>query len=136
MSTYNVKDDIIRRSIKIFDLTVFNILYVVMAYIVMSLMNSFGGEVYLLEEQRRGTPELIGLVAIRIAIYTVSLYIIRNIVQLIPFPLEGVSGYKHLMTSGAVNAATFMSFSMAFDTTLRIRTKILEERISRPIIRG
>jgi hypothetical protein len=59
----------------------------------------------------------------------VSVYFIRNLVQLIPYPLEGIAGYQHLrlkeLGGGAI--LTFMIFM--FQDNLTDKVKIYAQRV-------
>lgn len=47
----------------------------------------------------------------------------------IPFPLEGIYGYKHLKTSEVTNSAVFAAFAVTFDTRLQAKVKTLKEKM-------
>ena len=53
----------------------------------------------------------------------ITVYFIRNIVQLIPYPLEGVAGYQHrrLKELGGGAILTFMIFIFQQDLTNKIK---------------
>ncbi len=53
----------------------------------------------------------------------VVIYIVRNIIPLIPFPLDGMYGFKHLkvkeVTSGSVFAISFIYFQTHYESKIK-----------------
>jgi len=53
----------------------------------------------------------------------VVIYIIRNLVPLIPFPLDGVYGFKHLkvkeLTSATIFSISFMYFQVYYQNKIK-----------------
>ena len=103
------------RSIKIVDIGYISVLYIAMAILcakaVDNFFQKFDGE----SEAKKGkvqlTLELVGSVWA----FGVLVYVVRNVVELVPFPLHGYQGYDHYrvqeLGSAGVFSFTFLLFS-------------------------
>jgi hypothetical protein len=58
-------------------------------------------------------------------------YAVRNIVELIPFPLDGVAGYDHSRLGELKNAALFSVTVLVFQKNLAARLQYLYSRMVR-----
>ena len=88
-----LKKEAIIRSIKMLDIGIITIIYFVIGYFVSWGVNKI---YYNFNPNEHPNKILIFLeICMQIFVIGILMYIIRNIVQFIPFPLEGFYGYQH-----------------------------------------
>jgi hypothetical protein len=121
--------ELIVRSIKIFDIGYAGAVYFLMALFVIQMFNFIGGDFNIDEEEKKTTSMLLIEVIVRIWVIAVLAYFARNLFELVPFPLEGVYGYQHLRVKEVTSSAIFFSFVVVFDTRLQSKVGILKERL-------
>ena len=110
------------RSVKIIDIGYITIIYFVTAVILAKLFGKLYGKFDEKKEDKKTfllrTLELAGMMWI-IGVVT---YIVKNVVELIPFPLDGVYGFNHMLMKelkmGAVFTFVFLFFEDHFKSKL------------------
>jgi len=120
--TQTFTNDLLMRSIKIIDIGYITVLYIIFsigfAYITDKAMGKFDEKKHKNKSKMRLTIELI----CEMWIYGVFIYIVRNLVGLIPFPLDGYHGFEHKrlkeLTNPAVFTFTYIFFSDYLKTKL------------------
>ena len=60
---------------------------------------------------------------------TICAYIARNIIQLIPFPLEGVYGFEHLKVKEVSSGALLTMFATIFFYDFQNKLMFIRKRI-------
>jgi hypothetical protein len=111
----SLSNDILMRSIKIIDIGYITVLYIAFslfcAKITDKVMGKFDEKKELKKSKFRLTIELI----IAVWLYGVLIYVVRNIVEIIPFPLDNFHGFSHKkvkeLNSAMVFTFTFVLFS-------------------------
>ena len=123
-------NDILMRSIKIFDMGYITILYVTLSLVcAMSVDKLFGDFDETIESKKplwRLTLEFI----LTIWLYGVLIYVVRNLIELVPFPLDGYQGFSHKrvkeLGSAMVFTFTFVLFSKHLKSKLDFYYKFLK----------
>lgn len=123
-----LKEEVIIRLIKLFDIGYAGAFYFIVAMLVIQIFNYLGGEFHLEDEEQKPTGKLFFEVIVKIWLIAILAYIVRNLFELVPFPLEGVYGYQHLRVKEVTNSAIFFAFVVLFDARLQARVGILKER--------
>jgi hypothetical protein len=108
-------NNILMRSIKIVDIGYITVLYIAIAIVCAKLVDKIFGEFdENIEKEKtklRLSLEMIGAVWA----YGVLIYVVRNVVELIPFPLDQYHGFEHQrvkeLKSATVFTFTFLMFS-------------------------
>jgi hypothetical protein len=129
----SLSNDILMRSIKIFDMGYITILYVTLSLVcAMSVDKLFGDFDEKIESKKplwRLTLEFI----LTIWLYGVLIYVVRNLIELVPFPLDGYHGFSHKrvkeLNSAMVFTFTFVLFSKYLKAKLDFYYKFLKLKL-------
>jgi len=110
---YNkLKKEIVLRSIKIFDVGMLTVLYFFFGYVISLLINKI---YYDIEPNKIYNKWLLFLeICLQIFVIGIVIYLIRNIVQKIPFPLEGIYGYKHTLVKEFNSGGVALAFGVFY----------------------
>jgi hypothetical protein len=119
----NYKKELIVRSIKILDIGYITAIYFTLGLILAKLCDKKLGKF----DEKKASKKSIFQHMFELFLYLwfigVVIYIIRNLVPLIPFPLEGVYGFKHLkvkeLTSATVFSIAFMYFQVYYQNKIK-----------------
>ena len=108
------------------------IIYVTIIYAIGGLIITISTDRYLNKpyydksegaEEKISTKQHIIETVIILSILGIFTYIGRNILQLIPFPLEGIYGFKHLkvkeLTSATIFSISFMYFQVYYQNKIK-----------------
>ena len=120
--------DFALRSIKVIDLIYITILYFFIGFMLAFFLDLCSEKIYGYEYDSKSTIRLIGEVVTQVASVTVMAYILRNLVQLIPFPLEGVYGFEHLRVREVSSGALITTFGTIFFYDLQNKLYYIRER--------
>lgn len=110
----NLFDELKIRSIKILDIGFVTILYLAIAALCVKL---FDFEY----DAKMDTAMTVFVLTLEIWLFGVLVYISRNIVQAIPFPLDGVAGYSHKMLKEIDSAWVFGFVFLALSHNMQDR---------------
>jgi hypothetical protein len=124
-----MKSEIVFRLIKITDIAYISAIYatVVIAFSVM--FNNFVGEVHEEEENKKSLLRVVFETWIYIGIIAITAYIIRNIVELIPFPLDGVGGFVHSRVKELRGGPIYGFLLFFYASNLRKKIELIIKRI-------
>ena len=115
MKSQTVSNDILMRSIKILDIGYIAVLYITMAIICAKMVDRFFGNFDENVEAKKGGVRLTLELVLSVWAYGVLIYLVRNLIGLVPFPLHGYQGYDHYkvkeLGSAMVFSFTFLLFS-------------------------
>ena len=125
------KHDLLMRSIKILDIGYIASLYFVIAMIycifVDRIFRNFDAE----EEDKKSLGRVIAESILYMWFIGVSIYIVRNLMEFVPFPLNGYHGFMHLRVKELGNATVFTTLVMMYDTYFRSKLAYLFARIQK-----
>lgn len=128
-----LKEDLIVRSIKILDIGYINFLYAIPALFVAVILDkhvykhiNIGKEIKK-DEDKTVTPLLIETI-LCLGISGIIAYILRNLLQLIPFPLENVYGFQHMRVSEVKGGGVISMFLLWFSPTLLDKVDKLKKK--------
>lgn len=115
---------------KITDLALVTFYYFSLA-IVFSVALNFLTQLYEshLPSKEKTTRRLTFEIIANIFFVAVAFWVIRNVVERIPFPLEGMGGYRHARLSQATTAAIATLTLVLFQTSLTDKIRELNARI-------
>ena len=115
MKSQTISNDILMRSIKILDIGYIAVLYITMAIICAKTVDKFFGNFDEKVEAKKGSVRLTLELVFSVWAYGVLIYLVRNLIGMVPFPLHGYQGYDHYrvkeLGSAMVFSFTFLLFS-------------------------
>jgi hypothetical protein len=107
-----LKKEAIIRSIKMLDIGILTVIYFTLGYLLSWSINKL---YYPFDINETHSKILIFLeICTQIFVIGVLIYIIRNIVQIIPFPLEGIYGYQHSRVKELNSGGIAISFGVFY----------------------
>jgi hypothetical protein len=117
----HISQEIIIRGIKIIDIGYITTIYFCIGYIVSYYLNNL----YENFDTNLKHDKFLLIIDIIKNIYIIGIlfYIIRNIVSLVPFPFEGISGYQHTRVKELGSGGVALGFAM-FSCQLKLRLKL------------
>jgi len=126
------KKELTIRSIKLIDLAYTSIIYIIPTFYVSIFLNK-----YLfpkinvnkdIPDEEKSTEELLIELSLCVALIGITSYILRNLLQLIPFPLHGVKGYDHYKVKEVMSGQWITLVLFRFSTHMINRLVILQKR--------
>jgi hypothetical protein len=123
MINKKLKKELIIRTIKIIDMGYVTMIYFVLGIFLAKICDKFLGNFDIEKEEKK--PLYISIIEFLLYIWFIGvvIYIVRNIIPLIPFPLDGMYGFKHLkvkeVTSGSVFAISFIYFQTHYESKIK-----------------
>jgi hypothetical protein len=132
-NSQTLSNDILMRSIKIIDIGYITILYVTLSLVSAISVDKVMGE---FDEKREAKKPLWRLTIefiLTIWLYGVLIYFVRNLIELVPFPLDGYHGFSHIrvkeLGSAMVFTFTFILFSKYLKSKLDFYYKFLKLKL-------
>jgi len=116
---YNLKKDIILRTIKIVDISYIVVLYFIVGYLLGYNLDIIFLQIFGNDYKSKSKNVLILEVLLQIMIIGILSYIGRNIVLLIPFPLDGFYGFDHTLVREVRTGSFLTVFLLMFQFHLQ-----------------
>ena len=121
-------NELLFRTIKIIDIGYITVLYFVCAYFPATFLDSFFSKLYGVDFDKRSDTVLIMEVVSQIICIGIVAYVGRNLVQLIPFPLDGINGFVHSRVKELSSGAFFTVFLVMFQYTMQDKLTFIKNR--------
>jgi hypothetical protein len=128
-SPMDMKQDLTLRGIKLLDIGYIIIIYFAIGFACAILLDTVLGKYDKVKAENKWTVQLIAEVLGLMWCIGVATYIVRNIVEVIPFPFDGYMGYQHLRLKELGSASMFTFVVMFYSFNLRERLIHVYERI-------
>jgi len=114
--------------IKVADIIYITILYFAIGFLLAFVLDLCSEKLYGFHYDAKSIVVLIGEVLSQMTTLTVCAYFLRNLVQLIPFPFEGVYGFEHLRVKEVSSGAMITTFGTIFFYDLQNKLHYIRER--------
>jgi hypothetical protein len=127
ITTNTLKKEIIIRSIKILDIAYITFIYGFFSLIMITFLDKYIFPHISLEnvkEEDKNKYTIFIELLLCLTIYGIVAYMLKNILQLIPFPLEGVYGFQHLKVMEVKSGAMISMFLLWFSKVIRNKITI------------
>lgn len=129
IKSHNLPKELVIRSIKVVDIGYIAVIYFCLAFFLSALYDKVLGKFDTLAADKKSTITLFAEVIVHIWCIGITVYIVRNLVELIPFPLNGVYGFEHKRVKELSNAAVFTFILLFFQKHLREKLDYLYVRV-------
>ena len=110
----DLQTEIIVRSIKIFAIAYFFVLAFIFSFFIARYIDAFFDYIYGDNYESKNINILYLEALSQIIVLGILSYIIRNIIQLIPFPFEGIYGFQYLKVKEVTSPPTVTLFLFIF----------------------
>ena len=121
-SKQSLSNDILMRSIKIVDIGYISILYIIVSLICAIITDKVMGEFDEKVEAKKPMWQLTLEFILTVWLYGVLIYIVRNLIELVPFPLDNYHGFSHKKVKE-------LSYAMVFSFTFLLFSKYLKAKL-------
>lgn len=106
-------------------------IYFVLGMIVSAIFDNLYGPFNEKIEEGKSTFRLWGEIILHLSLVGVAVYILRNLVKVIPFPLNALFGYSHNEVK-ELSGDIVLTFSILNQNVLRRKVEILYNRLLLP----
>ena len=111
--------DLLMRGIKIIDIGYITVIYMAFSFFFALLTDKIMGKFDEKKEALKPTWQLTIELIISVWLYGVLIYVVRNLVELIPFPLDGYQGFEHSRVKELGSAMVFTFTYLLFSNYLK-----------------
>lgn len=125
----NYKKELIIRGIKIIDIGFITAIYLVLGIVLARLCDNYLGDFD--EEAENNKPRWISIVELILYFWFLGIiiYFVRNIVYLIPFPMNGIYGFQHEKVKELSGDTTFAVSFVYFQNYYQKKLQNILERL-------
>jgi len=124
-----LSSEIQTRGVKIIDIAYVAAIYLTLGAILSISIDRQLGKFDSEEADEKSTAQLYGEVLLHFASIGILMYVVRNIVEWIPFPLNGLYGYDHMRLNELRNAGLFGVIFFLFQNNLRDKLIYISKRV-------
>ncbi len=109
----DLSTDIKLRTIKIIDICYLTVIYFLIGIFIAKLIDKIIGKFDKDKEEKKHITRILTETILFISFIGITLYVLRNIVEKIPFPLDGLYGFNHMRVK-EINGGIVFVFSLLF----------------------
>lgn len=125
----SLMDEVKIRGIKMIDIVYVSSIYLTLGAVLSINIDRELGKFDPKEADEKSTLQLYGEVLLYFACIGILMYIVRNTVEWIPFPLNGIYGYDHMKLNELKNAVLFGVIFFTFQNNLRDKLIYISKRV-------
>lgn len=125
----NYKKEIIIRSIKLIDIGYITTIYLILGIILAKVCDKYFGKFDEEMEQKKPLIQSILELILHLWLISIVIYVVRNLVPHVPFPLNGIYGYNHLKVKELTLATTFSIVFIYFYEYYQMKVKYIFTKI-------
>lgn len=107
------KKEIIIRTIKIIDIGYIFTFYAIAGFLISIILDKLFHKYNDFEYNKKTTKKILLEVSLIFSVIGIIVYITKNLFEIIPFPLDGLYGYKHIRTK-EINTAVPLTYTILF----------------------
>lgn len=123
----DLQTEIIVRSIKIFAIAYFFVLAFIFSFFIARYIDAFFDHIYG-DNYKSKNINILYLEALsQIIVLGITSYIIRNIIQLIPFPFEGIHRFEYLRVKEVTSPPTVTFFLFIFQYKYQAKLSYIKD---------
>lgn len=123
--------NLLLRGIKLVDICIITTLYFILAGVVSIFVDSrIMGQYDQESESRKSTARLVLDLVVYASCFSVMLYTVRNLAELIPSPLNGLYGFQHNRVSELKSAGIFTIVFFWMQYNLQAKMKYVYHRVA------
>jgi hypothetical protein len=124
-----MKNELVIRSIKVIDIGFITALYLTFGIVLAKLCDKALGEFDEAKENQKPLWQLLIELFFYLWFVGIVVYVVRNVVQSIPFPFHGVYGYDHFRVKELINAVIFVVMFLHFQEYYQKKIRHLFTRL-------
>jgi hypothetical protein len=124
-----MNDDLVMRGIKLIDIGWVSCGYLIMALVASILFKKFLPKTNPEKVNKKSTAALFGDLLFKAWLVGVLAYFARNIMPLVPFPLDGFKGFSHLRVKEVSDGFLFVPFLLTFTNLFADPANALYDRV-------
>lgn len=121
--------ELVIRSIKVLDIGFITALYLTFGIVLAKLCDKVLGEFDEEKEHQKPLWQLLIELFLYLWFVGIVVYVVRNVVQSIPFPFHGVYGYDHFRVKELINAVIFFVMFLHFQEYYQKKIRYLFTRL-------
>lgn len=114
---------------KITDIGLLTVYYFIVGFLISVGIDKVLGEFDETEYEKISTVQIVAEISIHLFGLGVIMYIMRNIFERVPFPLEGYGGYKHILLKEIQGGIVLSFVLLFFQDNLTAKINYLRHRL-------
>ena len=119
------------RAVKMLDISYLTLIYFFLGFLISMRLNKQFGKFDPEVADKKSTERILAEIGLHVCLLGVIIYIVRNLVEKIPSPFEGVEGLQHKQLKELGNATVFVFFLMFYQKHLQDKMNYVYNRLSK-----
>jgi hypothetical protein len=111
--------DLLMRGIKVLDIGYITCIYVAFSMLTAKVIDNVMGKFDETVEEKKSVAQITLEMVLLLWAFGVMVYVVRNLAELIPFPLNGYKGFDHMKVKELKGASIFIITFLMFCTYIK-----------------